>query len=406
MVSLMLPESMSTLALSVGCSKYPQRWDDLYPTLRQEFMAHGTPYTDPDYYTDLHNKYGILTEVLPLYQKAAVAVREDPELSLFLHILCRTLEDQNFHKSDMAAFSRPKQKDSLGCDMLCGLAAASEAPMCHKALTERGLPENIVKQVLRMPEFGVKFYQMRHNGAPGYNLLDWFQLAIDGHLFRLGRLEFEIFTEFRGRCCVFENDTGEQIALAHDIHLHHSGNALGSAGYEDTGGAFTAMIREDPDHYSGHPVREDGTVEQRSIVLPKETWRKRLSFGDPVVSLHIPAGGGLTDEAVTQSLEEGKAFLQQYFPDYSYKGFVCYSWLMDPQLENLVGADSNIAKFNRRFRKMTRKSQGDGVFSFIFLQSGNDFDLSMLPETTTLERKLKEHYLSGKYIYELTGYFF
>jgi hypothetical protein len=259
---------------------------------------------------------------------------------------------------------------------------------------------------MRMPEFGVKFYQLRHNGAPGYNLLDWFQLAIDGHLFRIGRLEFEIFAEFRGSCCVFENDKGEQITLAHDIQLHSSGNALGSAGYEDASGAFTATIREDPVCYSGHRVREDGTVEQSMIVLPKETWRKRLSFGDPVVSLHIPAGGGLTEDAVSQSLEEAKQFLSQCFPDYSYHGFVCYSWLMDPQLEALVGVDSNIAKFNRRFHKMTRKSQGDGVFSFIFLQDGNEFDLSELPQTTTLERKLKEHYLSGKYIYELTGYFF
>ena len=79
---------------------------------------------------------------------------------------------------------------------------------------------------------------------------------------------------------------------------------------------------------------------------------------------------------------------------------------MDPQLVELLGKKSNIAKFNLRFSKLVRKSPGNGVLNFIFLKPDNNFDLHSLPERTTLERKIKQHYLDGKFIYEQIGYFF
>lgn len=406
MVSHMLPKTMSELAHLVGCERYPARWDDLYDALLSELQQSGNPYIDPEYYAKLHQHYGILPNYLSLYQEAAIAIGKDPLLSTLLYILCRTLQDRQYHSADMASFTRPIQEDNFACNMLCALAAASEAPMCYALLSQLNLPDEIISQIMRMPEFGITFYKLRHNGAPGYSILDWYQLAIDGKLFRIGRLEFEIFATFQGRACVFENKDGDQIALAHSIDIHASGVALGSVGYEDPTGSFTANIIESEEAWRGYPVRQDGTVAHQLITLPKKLWQKRLAFGDPVVSIHIPAGGGLTEEAVSQSLGEAKQFLAQYFPDFSYKGFVCYSWLMDYQLVKLLGPDCNISKLNLRFRKLPRKSKGHDVLSFVFLQPTKNPDLTTLPERTTLERKLKQHYLSGKYIYELTGYFF
>ena len=48
----------------------------------------------------------------------------------------------------------------------------------------------------------------------------------------------------------------------------------------------------------------------------------------------------------------------------------------------------------------------NGVFNFVFKKPNNDFDIRDLPETTRLERALKAHYLGGKAIYEMYGYFF
>ena len=102
-----------------------------------------------------------------------------------------------------------------------------------------------------------------------------------------------------------------------------------------------------------------------------------------------------------------RAFFKQYYPDFKYKAFYCGSWLLDPQLEEMLGAQSNIAKFGRRFSRLTARSGGNAVFGFVFLKPNPaEVILDELPENTRLERALKAHYKSGKAIYELQGYFF
>lgn len=406
MVTVSLPSTFMELAQRIGCTRYPQRWNTLYDDCLAEFQKNGCPYTDPAYYSRLNEQYGILSDDLPLYQEAAIAIGQEQDLSLFLAVLCRALQDREHHKQDFAEFSMPYREHDLAYSMLCGLAAASEAPMCHRILSQRGLPKEIIDAVMKLPELGVQFYRLRHNGEAGYSLLGWFQLAIDGHLFPIGRLQFEIFFNFTGRACVFENKSGERIALAHNIPLHSDGVALGSAGYQDTMNSFTPIIEEFEDHWIGCPVRNDGTVSRDSIILPKNQWKKILSYGDAVVFIHIPAGVSLTPDAVESSIALARTFLSEYFPDYDYRAFVCYSWLMDPQLVQMLGSDSNISKFNSRFAKLPRKSAGNDVISFVFLKPDSNIDLNTLPERTSLERKLKTHYLDGKYIYELVGYFF
>ena len=129
-----------------------------------------------------------------------------------------------------------------------------------------------------------------------------------------------------------------------------------------------------------------------------------LAKGDPTVSVHIPAGGGLTPAVVDETLAQFRLFLADYYPEYDYRAFVCASWLMDPQLDALLPEDSNIVRFSRRFTRLARKSQGDGVFNFIFSKPDMNFDICDLPENTRLERAVKQHYLSGKAIYEMNGF--
>jgi hypothetical protein len=81
---------------------------------------------------------------------------------------------------------------------------------------------------------------------------------------------------------------------------------------------------------------------------------------------------------------------------------------MDSQLFDMVGHESNIAKFGKRFKKITRKCGGKGVFYFVFLKRNGDtsYKIEDLPENTRLEKILKIHYLDGKAIYEPHGFFF
>lgn len=104
--------------------------------------------------------------------------------------------------------------------------------------------------------------------------------------------------------------------------------------------------------------------------------------------------------------------LAKHFPDYDYKAFFCSSWLLDPKLETLLGNESNIVKFGKRFERYIATDKGTGVFYFAYgfpssgMKPGVDFELRDLDESTTLLKNIKQHYLNGDSIHAVAGCFF
>jgi len=403
-------QTLEELMKAVNCEKYPERWETLFEEVMLDYDQNGCPLTDPAYYDRLHEGYNALPHHLHLYRQAAAAVAESEPLSRLLALLVASLSDPENAWRDVKAFSAPTAADGahdLATDMLSGLAICCQIPYQYKLLTERGLPKDVILRTVQMPEKGVDEYAKRHNGTPGYHLLEWFQRWIHGHLFRIHRLEIEIFTGFSGRAQIFENAEGKHIALAHDIVLHKSGRALGSRYCESENCSWRADVCENDTAWSGHPYNEKGLVEQTTVTLWRNEWHKVLEYGDPIVGLHIPADGRLDESAIDETLVRAKEFLKIYYPDYAYKGFYCGSWLLDPQLEHLLGPESNIVRFGKRFAPLTTRSDGNAVFDFVLLKPDpQNVDISSLPEGTRLERALKAHYLAGNCIYEVKGYFF
>ena len=219
----------------------------------------------------------------------------------------------------------------------------------------------------------------------------------------------ELFSKFNANAVVFKNANGDSVALADGMTLHECGIALGSNHFEDETNSWEATMSETDTSYIGHPIDDiTGYVKKETIELSKAEWTPAIRKGDTVVGVHIPPNGSLKDEDVEATIEETKAFIARYFPDVDYKAFCCGSWLMDSQLFEMVGEESNIAKFGKRFKKITRKSNGNGVFYFVFLKRNGDtsYRIEDLPDNTRLERALKAHYLNDKVIYEIYGYFF
>lgn len=401
--------SIHALMERAGCYAWPARWQEIYDTVMDDFERSGCPMTDPAYIDSLADRYQILVDDRQLYKDAALAVGAREPLARLLALLCATLEDEEHRADDLKQFQpfyAPDDAPDLAVNMLTGLALCSQMPACYERLAARGLPEDVIRQTMRIPEVTVNLFRQMHRGAPGFHLLKWYQrVVVETNLYRVGRLEIELFTGFQAQACVFRNRQGELVTLAHERPLHASGVALGSAGFEDEEGSWEANILETETYWEGHPYDHRGLVSREVVRLQKEEWEKVLSRGDPVISLHIPASGRLTPEAVDDSLRNIREFLKTYFPDYEYKAFACISWLINPALVAMVGENSNIAKFCRRFTPLTRKAAGTGVFSFIFHKSGSDINLEDLPENTSLERALKAYYLSGHYLHEMSGFF-
>lgn len=405
--------TIDDLMQAVHCIKFPQRWRDIYDEAMEDFYANGCAMLQPAYYDELYRRYGVLEKHREVYKEAAKKIGQSEPLSVFLALLCFAIRDREHAARDigeLVGLKSPDGNSRIEYDMLPALAICSLIPYCHEKLRSRNLPEDIIADVMKMPEGGVDDYLKRNGGVYGYSLmlLGWNQLAIDNKLFNIGRLQIEIFSTFWASAIVFKSKNGEYIALADQLILHKEGFPLGAKYYEENCDCWEATISETAEHWFGYPYNKKGFVEKKSITLSKGEWEKVLSPGDSVVSLHIPPGGSFGEEIINDTLKQTETFIKTYFPDFDYKAFVCYSWLLDPQLEELLGENSNIVKFGKKFHRMGAKSNALDVFYFVFgMPTDNDMPvISELPGNTKLEKMIKEHYLNKKAIYEMHGYFF
>ena len=390
-----------------GVTSFPERWRDFYDGVMADYEQNGAALADPAYYDALERDYGLIGEHLPVFREAAEAIAARDALARYLALLCHALTERDKITSDLTTLTFPKdEENSLAVRMLPSLAMMQGMRYADGIMRARGIPDDIRKTALRSILGCVGGYRMRHNGEYGCFAFGWFQLAYDAKLYVVGSLQMELGFPSMDFFRVYENGEGKIISLANGFRVHRSGFALGSFRFEDEEGAFTAEFTETPDAYIGHPYDENGYVCKEKVTLSRSEWHEKLMPGDPVVNLHIPSGVPFTPEALDETDKKMREFLAAYFPDYNYRAFFCGSWLLDPQLADLLGENSNIVRFGRRFTPVCTQNDGYGVFRFAFLMPDNNFTFEELPERTSLQRAVKKHYLDGKAIYAMHGYFF
>lgn len=402
--------TLEELMKEIGCKKWPDIWQDLYSVAVEKLEKGEYSCLNEDYYDYLQDKYGIfdVNQYIDVFKKAAEMAKTNENASLFLALIIETLKDRENVYKNLGELTYPEDfegDEKFVYAMLRGLAFLFMTDYTAGILTERKIPEDMIAKMLkRFPE-GLASYRKCHNGEDGFMDFDWNQRMIDGTLIPIKRLVAEVNSKFEADACVFVNDEGDVVTLAEGIKLHKSGFALGAKGYEDEEGAWIGQITETKDSYTGYPYNEKAYAEKTPVTLPKDKWKKLVAKGDKVVDLHIPGGGGLTPEIVEESLCDIKAFLKEHYPEYNYEVFQCISWLCDPQLIELLGSDTNISKFTARFNPISIADDGSPVFRFVFNIPHKNFEIKDLPENTTLERKLKNHFLAGGHIYGTIGYF-
>lgn len=115
--------------------------------------------------------------------------------------------------------------------------------------------------------------------------------------------------------------------------------------------------------------------------------------GTPVLEVHIPAGEPLDPAGVLDSMTRAPVFFKTYFGK-SYSLFHCHSWLLSPSLKELLPEQSRILQFQNLFTVYQTDSEErqaeDRVFGFL------SDDPHAYPETTSLQKALRNHMLDGK----------
>ena len=138
-----------------------------------------------------------------------------------------------------------------------------------------------------------------------------------------------------------------------------------------------------------------GRLELRQTELDEA--RIAAKPGTVVVETHIPEVGPLDSDAVDASLARVQGFFATHFPELGTIRFAtCDSWLLDPQLSEIVPG-SNIARFGARYRLFRTAHESDqSALDFVFRAPTTP--RGDLPRDTRLQRGLLDHLAAGQHI--------
>jgi len=131
-----------------------------------------------------------------------------------------------------------------------------------------------------------------------------------------------------------------------------------------------------------------------------------LGPGSPSLEVHIPGlFGPITPEACDRSVALAREFFPAHFPQETYRVAVIHSWTLDPQLRDYLPADSNLVRFQDRFRPGYRRIEPDDLDAIRFVFSRPDRPLDEQPRDTTLQRAIADHLRAGGHWYGGNGWF-
>lgn len=127
--------------------------------------------------------------------------------------------------------------------------------------------------------------------------------------------------------------------------------------------------------------------------------------GKNAVGVHIPSGTKLDVVSNLRSFKEALDFFDRFYPELNMSGMVCESWLLSPQVEEVMGKKTNISRFGDMFDRFDiGDTKGMAVFRFVYGFSEPYPSVDELPENTTLQRKMKEYMKAGKRVCAYGGF--
>lgn len=131
---------------------------------------------------------------------------------------------------------------------------------------------------------------------------------------------------------------------------------------------------------------------------------ERLQFEPTInnkIKIHIPAGKNLDINEVKKSIQNSRELLKKYYNIENPK-YICESWLLSKEISKMLDENSNIKKFQKLFEIQSSKNGIDDVLNFVFNLKKCD-NYNELPETTVLQKSIKNFLIDNGTIYEGYG---
>lgn len=131
---------------------------------------------------------------------------------------------------------------------------------------------------------------------------------------------------------------------------------------------------------------------------------------DNNIKIHIPKKTKFSKNEILLSLKESSMYIQKYYNLKTNYNITCESWLLSPQIKEVLDSNSNILFFNSLFDIKQTKECNDDIIKFLFWvvdnkEQGNDIYnyYSNLPSVTKLQILVKKRLLDGQKFYKGYG---
>lgn len=176
--------------------------------------------------------------------------------------------------------------------------------------------------------------------------------------------------------------------------------------FYDTFGCFSRFVKEHLASYGSYGFdrcwwtpRQLSMEEFRlgELEFELEKWK-----GENVISVHIPSDAKLTKENCQASYKQAGEFFAAYFKEFSYKYYICDSWLLSPGLKAVLAPESKILQFQEGFTIDSWDKEDPSCLEWVF--KNPKLTLEELPENTSLQRNIKKYFREGGQIGAAFGY--
>lgn len=286
--------------------------------------------------------------------------------------------------------------------MFAALVILLMLPETIQRYRSRGIPLQILRDT--MGDLSLWMYMhLAKYGVFGLDQFDWLLHHVSGRLFRLGRLQFAMAT-FRLPYRVHRQQQQGKIVVLSEagIVYRQDGRVDGTNGRFEREQGWTSEWVCSADEEIGCLISRAGLALHEKVRLDRSEWRLLLGRGDSVLDIHIPEGGGLSPALCQQSLAAARDFYKAYFPEQSFQAFVCTSWLMDSQLQDILPESSNIVGFQKMFHLLPVKSDECETYERVF--GSRTIDLRNAPRDTRLRRSILSYVEGGGHLHAASGF--
>lgn len=329
---------------------------------------------------------------------AFLQTRED------LLALAQTYHDGIFESNTytLAQVEDLPEKDGREEGLLFAVMYLARYELLDGVLAKRGIPAENKTGALKSYKDMLEKNKIKYGT---YGMRGMYRSGIVHYLipveFRIGRLLFEI-TKFDSAFEVYRNkQTGEMLSVAKPGFRYMPTGKRPPASY--TGEVFEPYIRQNGDTMEGFTFDEKGNFVANPITLHLPAWEKVLKTGDDVLSVHIPTDGRMTPELVDEAFVLADKFFAEHYADVDFKAYVCSSWLLNTDIKEFLEPESNIIRFQNRFRIVMTSTNGYSLFWHIF-GTPNIVPLDQLVPANSFQQKFLDRVKAGQTLYNGYGY--